>query len=148
MSKKPRKLHPKANLPVSLAAVHAFLDAQDNPNKYTDYDKGQIAGDLLKALRQAHTRYLEGQDDPNLTICVGKLGYVSPADVHKLRNGQIPLLTVYPRKKDTRHMALYFKHAPEYYANNKPVVKPGARNRKPSDKTTAVVNKTKFKKRA
>lgn len=141
MSKK-RKLHPKANLPVNMAAVAAFLDLQANPKKYTQYDQGQIAGDLLKAMKESMQRYEEGMDDPNLTVCAGKLGFVNPADVRKLHNGEIPMLTVYPRKKDTRHMALYFKHQPEYYSNNKPKPRPDARNRKPSGKTTTTMRKT------
>jgi hypothetical protein len=129
MYKAPKRTN--ANIPVNLSAVEQFLDVQANPKKYTDFDTAQIAKKLMAALKEAYADYHNGETKPELTVCVGRLGYANPADVQKYLDGKIPALSLYKRKKDTRHMGVYYKHSPAFYASNKPKVRPDARNRPP-----------------
>ena len=112
--------HLKHNISIPLLAVENFMDAQANPGKYTPAQAAAIAQDLIGAMRTAREKLKEGYDDKNLTVCIGKLAYADPKDVQKFLRGEIPRLTVFRRKKNTRHMGLYYKHTPNFYLNNKP----------------------------
>lgn len=119
----------KHNISVPLLQVEAFLDALDR--KTSAVESARIANELIEVMRTAREKLRKGVDDRNLTVCIGKVVFVDPADIRKLIDGKIPRLTVYKGRKDTRHMPLYIKHLPEFYQANKPVVKPGARNMPP-----------------
>lgn len=119
----------KHNISVPLNKVEAFLDALDKG--VTPEESARIANELIAAMRKAREKLQQGFDDKNLTVCIGKVAHVNPRDVQRLISGEIDRLTIYRRKKDTRHMPLYMKHTPQFYLDNKPVVAPDARNRKP-----------------
>lgn len=135
----------KHNISVPLLQVDAFLDAMDKPT--SPEESARIAKEMIAALREARKKLREGVDDRNLTVCIGKVVFVNPADVRKLMDGKIPRLTVYKGKKDTRHMPLYIKHLPEFYNGNKPTPKPGARNKPPRKAGSVSRNTTKYKTR-
>lgn len=120
----------KYNISVPLREVEAFLNAIDN-KKCTPEQSAKIAQDLISAMREARAKLQKGFDSPNLTVCVGKVMYVDPKDVQKFLSNEIPRLTVYRAKKDTRHMPLYMKHTPKFYIDNAPKAKPGARTKAP-----------------
>lgn len=130
MNKKRPNAH-QEHLAVNRGAIEDFLDVQANPNKYTSFDQQQIASKLLKSLKKAKEDYDRAVEDKSLVLCIERLAYVNPKDVQRLLNNEIPQLTIYRRKKDTRHMGLYIKHKPNFYIDNKPTPHPQARNRKP-----------------
>lgn len=120
----------KHNISVPLREVEAFLNALDDKS-CTPAESAKIAQDLISAMREARAKLQKGFDTANLTVCIGKVVHVDPKDVQKFLSGEITRLTVYRNKKDTRHMPLYMKHTPNFYIDNAPVVKEGARTRTP-----------------
>lgn len=127
------------NLPVSLKAIDRFLASFQSQ----DLDEARAASqELIAALKEAKAALAEGYNRKELTVCVGRIGFVAPADVNRLIAGEIPRLTVYFKKKDNHHMPLYYKDKPRFYKDNAPgktPVKPKAKAKKP----TRVVKKVK-----
>lgn len=107
----------KRNISVPYDTVKAFLKTQ---NGGSPEEAAKAARDLVAALKEADTKLQKGIDDHNLTVCIGKLAYVCPVDAQRFLRGEIPCLTMHRRKKETRHMGVYFKHTPSFYINNPP----------------------------
>lgn len=129
------------NLPVSLAVVEQFLATQGS----ADVNAALAAGRALVAELKAAKKLLEeGYNRKELTVCVGKLGFVAPNDVNRLIKGEIPRLTVYRKKKDNHHMPLFFKDTPRFYKENAPC-KTG---KKPTRSSTTATSKRPAKQRA
>lgn len=119
----------KHNISVPLSKVDAFLEALDK--KTTPEESARIAGELIAAMRESKAQLQKGIDAKNLTVCVGKACHVDPKDLQKFISGDIPRLTIYRAKKDTRHMPLYMKHTPNFYLNNPPKPRANQRNKPP-----------------
>lgn len=120
----------KHNISISLSAVNNFLDAMDDKS-CTPEQSAKIANELIDSMRKARALLKKGIDAKNLTVCIGKGCHVDPKDLQKFIERKISRVTIYRAKKDTRHMPLYMKHTPQFYIDNAPVPKPGARNKPP-----------------
>lgn len=105
------------NLPVNLKAVDRFLASF----QCADMEEAAAASSaLVKALKEAKALLEAGYNRKELTVCVGRIGFVAPGDVNRLINGEIPRLTVYRKKKDNHHMPLFYKDTPRFYKENTP----------------------------
>lgn len=102
------------NLPVSLKIVDQFLNSfEQDPAAQAKAAKAMIA-----ELKQQRKALADGYNRKELTVCVGKIGFVEPNDVNRLIRGEIPRLTVYHKKKSNHHMPLYYKNVPAFYKEN------------------------------
>ena len=129
------------NLPVNLAIVDRFLASFQT----SDMEEAREASQKLVAELKAQRAALEqGYNRKELTVCVGKIGFVAPNDVNRLIKGEIPRLTVYRKKKDNHHMPLFFKHTPQFYKDNLPC-KTG---KKPTSSTSTATRTKSSKQRA
>lgn len=101
------------NLPVPLEAVDAFLNSMLGGVSAAEQSKAALA--LIGELKKARKVLEDGYKRKTLTVCNGRLGYVDPEDAAKFLSGEIPRLTVYRAKKDSRNMGLFFKRSPKFF---------------------------------
>ena len=101
------------NLPVPLEAVDAFLASMAGGVSPADQSKAAL--NLIDELKKARQVLTEGHNRKTLTVCNGRLGYVDPDDAARFLSGEIPRLTVYRTKKETRNMGLFFKRPPKFF---------------------------------
>lgn len=116
----------KGNVSVPLAIVDAYLNAA---GKNTP-EAGVAVMNMHKAIVEAQKRINDGLDQSNLTVCVGKFGYVNPSDVTRFLSREIPRITIHAENKANHAMPLYYKHKPSYYRN-----KVGKALKRPSKKS-------------
>lgn len=117
----------KGNVSVPLSVVDAYLSAagQSTP------EAAVAVANMHKAIVEAHKRINEGLDQSNLTVCVGKFGYVNPKEVTDFLSRKIPRITIYTNNKANHAMPLYYKHKPSYYRNKagRPAMRPAKKKK-------------------
>lgn len=102
----------KGNVSIPLHIVEAFIEASKGTDLVVMAD---AANKLTASLTEAKRRIDNGLDDSNLTVCIGKLGYINAIEARNFLSGDIPRITIYRKSKSNHDMPLYFKHKPSEY---------------------------------
>lgn len=104
----------KGNVSVPLHIIERFLKVSQDP-KASIEEMSEVAREMTASLKEAKRRIDEGLDQSNLTVCIGKLGYINAIEARNFLSGEQPRITIYRKSKSNHDMALYFKHKPSEY---------------------------------